>query len=153
MIREERDPGFWINVAHHPVVSGRLGRVVPAPEMAAMIASPNILPLAAEHGGFIFTTLDHPVGRVWELHTLFTPEGWGREVHGAGKEALVRLFSGSAHVLVTNEMESNDRSRPPRSFGFIALGGFEPGPWGRARTWMLTRETWLASPAGRKVCH
>lgn len=120
-------------------------------DIGALVAHPLVTPLRAEHGGFLFIRLD-PLGRVLELHTLFTPEGWGREVHRAAKAAFDRVFTEGGQMVVTSEVEDNRRSQPPRSFGFATAGDFEPTPYAaRFRTWFLTREAWEGSPARRRA--
>lgn len=150
-IREERDPAFWMGIASHPEVQSLLGNFSPE-HMAALISLPTLTPLAAEHGGFLFVALDG-AQRIQELHTLFTPAGWGREVHAAAKMAFNRMFAGDAQVIATYQMEHNPKSQPPRSFGFLPVGDFAPSPFGSARTWILTRDAWAASPGGRSSCH
>lgn len=151
MIREERNPAFWVEVMSHPAVFGAVGQ--PSPQaIAEIVTRPGVLPLAAEHGGFIFSPLD-ALGRVAELHTAFTPKGWGREANAAGKEALNRVFRDTFQVLVTYELADNPRSQPPRSFGFVAAGDMAPSPMGLARTWMLTAAGWRGSPVYLRSCH
>lgn len=149
VIRIERDPAFWVGIASHPEVAGALlGQ--PAELIGRLISDPKVLPLAAEHGGFVFTQLD-AFGFVRELHTLFTEEGWGREVHAAGKEALQSVFSGPCSVVTTYQMRDNPPSQPPRSFGFVATADFVATDLGDARSWLLTKAAWLASPARRRM--
>lgn len=110
-----------------------------------------LLPLAAEHGGFIFAPRD-ALGRVVELHTLFTPEGWGREAAMAGKQALAMVFD-RYDLVVTYERVGDWRTRPPRSFGFKPCGGdfdMNDTTW---RLWQLSREMWRASPACERGLH
>lgn len=149
MIREERDPAFWVKVASHPQVRETLFGVAPE-DLAGHIGHPEMLPLASEHGGFLFAKVGSLDG-VRELHTLFTPEGWGREVHRAGKEALEVVF-GSCDLVTTFEVLSNPRSRPPKTFGFQPASDERPSPFGPIRTWVLTRHAWEASPARRRSC-
>jgi hypothetical protein len=75
MIRIERDPLFWTTVAAHPSVAPMLQGADPA-LIGALAARREFLPIAAEHGGFLLQRRDD-LGFAWELHTLFTPEGWG----------------------------------------------------------------------------
>lgn len=150
MISENRDPHFWHRIASHPQVCELLG-TFSLEQVAAVLARPTLLPLASENGGFWFATADS-LGRVHELHTLFTPEGWGREVHAAAKEAFHRMFAGSCDLIVTSQMRDNPRSQPPRSFGFRPAGDFAHTHLGDARTWVLTRDAWIASPARRTSC-
>ena len=145
MVRVERDPAFWEAVASHPALAGVLHGVAPA-TIGQLAGLPSMLPLAAEHGGFLFGAMDG-FGFVRELHTLFTPEGWGREAVNAGVEALEVLFDGPCELVVTYEQEDNRRSRAPRGFGFTMAGGdFRETAFGPLRVWLLTRSAWLASP-------
>lgn len=146
-----RDPAFWLAVSDHPVVAELMGRTFSVAEMQSVVGRPNVVPLASANGGFIFFGLDSSQ-RVYELHTLFRPEGWGREVHAAAKQAFNRMFAGPCEIIVTNQMAENPHSQPPRSFGFRAPSGFAPSPFGDAKTWLLTRDAWVASPGGRSSC-
>lgn len=141
MIREERDPGFWEAVASHPAVGPHMGGRV---DWAALVGNPAIMPFACEGGGYIIARLD-ALGRAWDLHAAFRPEGWGRTANAALKAALNRL--GPWAIITATEVEGNWRSRPPRSFGF------RPAEAGRDgyRTWVLTREAWERSPAKRRT--
>lgn len=150
-IREERSAAFWHGIASHPEVSEVLG-VFSFDQIAAVVGRHNVTPLASEHGGFWFVAIDS-FARVCELHTLFTREGWGREVHGAAKAAFNHMFAGPCDLIVTSQMRDNPRSQPPRSFGFRQVGEYGPTHLGDARTWVLTREAWAASPGGRTSCH
>lgn len=151
MIRVERDPQFWFDVVSHPEVAALLGTTT-FEQITALVEMPGVTPLASEHGGFFFKACDS-FGRVCELHSLFKPQAWGREVHDAGIEALKRIFfEDGFQVVVTYEQEANRRSRPPRSFGFVALGAFEPSLFGSVRSWLLTRSAFMSSPAGSRLC-
>lgn len=152
MIREERSPAFWQGVADHPEVASRVFLGGQSHDLSAIVASPNVLPLASEHGGFLFARLDG-FGRVYELHTMYRPEGWGREVLTASKLAFAKVFDLGAQLVSTYEVEGWWRSRPPKSFGFIRAGGFRPVPGiiPHLSTWVLTSDAWDASPARRRV--
>jgi len=104
----------------------------------------NAIALRAEHGGFIFLQSDS-FGRAYELHTLFTPEGWGREAFQAAREAFDYIFE-RADLVVTHETD-HPQSRPPKTFRFTRLGERHDTPNGAVRLWMLTRDAWLNSPA------
>lgn len=147
MIREERNPAFWDWVCSDPAVSETLMGAT-ADQVGTLAGLPQTLPLASEHGGFLFIAIDS-LHRVYELHTLYRQEGWGREVHGAGKAALTRLFETGCEILTTYEVEGHWRSRPPKTFGFVPAGEFFPTPFGNLKTWFLTRSGWTSSPAGR----
>jgi len=150
LIRESRDVEFWTHVYEHPEVRPHVsfGHEL---DIASVVEHASVLPLRAEHGGFLFCRLDG-LGRVYELHTLFTPEGWGREVHLAAKQAFCRVFETGAQLVTTYEVEGNPRSRPPRTFRFEPAGDFAPAEnLPPLRTWVLTRNAWEASPAHRSM--
>lgn len=147
MIREERDPGFWLDVASHPDVAPALMGLAPRAVVAA-VARPDVLPLASENGGYLFRRLDGP-GLALELHSLFRPAGWGREAAQAGRLALCRVFE-TARLITTFEVEGNGRSRPPRSYGFTPAGDWRTTGQGRLRLWTLTQAGWESSPAYRR---
>lgn len=151
MIREERNPLFWAAVANHPAVKPSVVLSGEIPDMTRMIGDPLVWPVASEHGGFLFFQRD-ALGRVFELHTMFTPEGWGREVAGAAKQAFSGLFLRGAELVFTVEVATNARSRPPLSHGWRVAGLFAPSTELAAdvRTWVLTRTAWDASPARRR---
>jgi hypothetical protein len=86
VIREERDAQFWIDVLSHPALEHARAGHDPA-TIATVL--PRAWPLAAKHGGFLFFPADS-FGRAYELHTLFKPEGWGREAFEAARDAFDR---------------------------------------------------------------
>lgn len=146
MITEDRDAVFWSRIAEHPMVKPHvgLGRDF---NIAMLVAHPLVTPLRSENGGFLFCRLDAP-GRVYDLHTLYHPAGWGKEVYSAAKLAFEEMFSRGAQVIVTNEVAGNKRSQPPKTFRFAPCGDFAPSPYGPDfRTWILTRAAWDSSPA------
>lgn len=154
MIRENRNPVFWDRVARHPDVwpAISLGQALDIP---AIIANPMVTPLRAENGGLFFVQTDG-IGRVFEMHTLFTPEGWGREAARAMSEALEMMFSRGAQVITTYDVEGYRRSGPPRSMGFVKAGDFAPTHLGVSlRSWVLTRVSFEASPVAKRgaTCH
>jgi len=136
------DLAFWVDVASHPDVRHVLDGIDPE-HIEKALQPPNIA-LRFEHGGFIFAKSDS-FGRVYELHTLFKPEGWGREVFFAARQAFDRMFE-VCDLIITHETR-HPQSRPPKTFRFIPLGDFEMTEHGEARLWMLTRDAWIASPA------
>lgn len=148
MIRVERDSGFWENVASHPALAGATMGLDPF-AIGAIAKRQDVLPLAAEHGGFIFAKTD-TLGFVCELHTLFTPDGWGREVVMAGIEALNLVWLCGYHIVTTFEVESNPKSRPPKTFGFVQAGDWRETLIGNIRLWTLSRTAWEASPASKR---
>lgn len=149
MIREDRDVAFWSAVAEHPAVAPHvsLGRDF---DISTLIQHPLVTPLRSDHGGFLFVRIDQ-LGRIYDLHALFTPDAWGREVNSAFKGALSEMFRRGADIVTSLEVLDWWRSRPPRSFGFRPAGepfraeGFD------LRSWSLTRSAWNASPARKRL--
>lgn len=148
MIRVERDPAFWTAVAAHPDLAGLLGGLDPE-RVGRLATRPEFLPLAAGHGGFLLQRRDE-LGFTWELHTLFTPGGRGREAVLAGVEALDLLFGSHACLISTCEVRANPRSRPWKGFGFQAAGGWAETPVGALRLWILTKAAWAESRAAKR---
>lgn len=145
MIREERSAHFWTNVSEHPQVKPTT-KLDPS-DWPLFLARADVRPFASDHGGHLFAAMDC-LGRAWELHSLFRPEAWGREVNDALKAALTVL--GDWDVIVTHEVGGWWRSRPPLSYGFRRAGEFHASPLGDLRTWTLTRAAWNSSPARRR---
>lgn len=144
MIREERNPAFWIEVGSHPAVARSLYGLTPQ-GLAMLALRDSVVPLATTHGGFLFSRVD-ACGLVYDLHAAFMPEGWGREVHDGLLAALTWVFGLGAQVVFNYETD-NRNSRPPRSFGFRLAGGETDTQLGPVRAWVLTQTAWEASPA------
>lgn len=148
-IREERDPVFWQAVADHPKVRHVThGHVI---DMGAIVEQAAVVPLASAHGGFIFTKRD-PFGTVFELHTMFTPEGWRREAHDAAVAAFVEMFGVRHAALIFTYETEHLQSRVPRSFGFERSNSAAPTSIGDVTPCWLTSRAWFASPAWRRAC-
>lgn len=146
MIRLERSPEFWRDLIDHPAVSHvKMGQPFAVEEIVGL---EGVTPLATDHGGFLFIRLDG-LSRVFELHTMFKPEGRGRDLTTAAKEAFSRMFDGGARIITTYEVEG--WTAPPLSFGWRSVGAFEPTDHGPIRTWVLTLEAWESSPAHRRL--
>lgn len=142
-MRIERNPSFWREIASHEDVSHiTCGEVVSFEE----VALDNVMPYACECGGYIFIRLD-PFGRIYDLHSLFTPVGWGVTAYNLGVEALNTLPDWQ---VITTYQTEHPQSRPPKSFGFQAAGDFSPTPYGLWKTWVLTRTSWESSPAFKR---
>lgn len=144
MIREDNHPAFWVEVASHPALAHVRGGHDPQMLIEAL---PRTIALRAEHGGYLFFPADS-FGRVYEMHTLFTPEGWGREAFQALRDSIDHMF-GRCDLIVTHQTP-HPQSRPPKTFRFAPLGDFTDTPHGQVRLWMLTRDAWLGSPARRR---
>lgn len=145
-----RDVAFWDRIAGHPAVAPHIFMGLKPETLAPLILNPLASPYASEHGGAIFSPVDH-LGFVVEMHTLFTPEGWGREVAAFGKRVMPDIFN-TASLILTHEQEGHWQSRPPRSHGWTACGDFKGVEMPcRLKLWSLSREAWIASPVGRKI--
>lgn len=145
----DRDPAFWQAVYDHPEVRPHvsLGAEV---DIQAIVADARVSPYRFAHGGYLFVQLDGQ-GMVVELHSLFTPEGWGRETTLALRQALTRAFAAGAQIITTFEVHGNWRSRAPLSFGFTPAGDFAPSHINaELRAWVLTRSAWERSPVFRR---
>jgi hypothetical protein len=145
---DARDPVFWEAIASHPEVWPHvsLGQQI---DVGRFVQNHLVTPFRYDGGGFLLVRLD-ALGRVYELHTMFTPDAWGRAVNVAAKAMFRQMFA-HADVIVTHEAEGWWRSRPPKSFGFVRASDFRPTPYGKAlSTWVLTKSAWDASPAARK---
>jgi hypothetical protein len=145
-----RDVEWWDRIANHPEVAPHVFLGLEPVSLAPLVEDERAKPFASEHGGVIFSPLDK-LGMVYEMHTLFEPEGWGREVAINGKLFVEETFK-DASIVVTHEQEGNWRSKPPRSHGWICGGDYcYVGLPVRLRLWVLTKEAWLSSPARRKM--
>lgn len=146
-----RDASFWDAVAQHDAVAPHIFMdMEERPSLSPLIENPSNLPFASENGGVIFVGLD-ALGLVREMHTLYRPEGWGREVALNGKAFVNEVFK-TASVIVTHEQEGNWRSVPPKSHGWKSADEYcYIGMSKRLRLWILTKEAWIASPVGRKM--
>lgn len=143
-IREERSAAWWQSVIDHEAVSHiKQGHDLKAADLVRRV---DVRPFASKSGGYIFVRLD-VLGRVYELHAAYKPEGWGREAHQALKLALEVV---DADVVLVTET-ANPQSRPPLSFGFRCGSDFRPSLIGEVRTWVLTRDAWAASVARRRM--
>lgn len=149
-LRVSRDGPFWEAIATHPQVAPRVLMGEPVAGLSEFVERADVLPLATESGGFIFHSLDS-VGLVRELHTMFRPQGWGREVALGAREAFSRVFADGAQLVVTYEQFGWWRSRPPLSHGWKPAGDFTFTPFGALRLWSLSRTAWKASPVFRRA--
>lgn len=148
MIR--RDVAFWDRIASLPEVAPHIFLGKGPQSLGPVIENPAVRPYASENGGLIFSPADDH-GFVMDLHTLYAPEGWGREVAKFSKLAFADIFR-TASLILTHEQEGYWRSRPPRSHGWQACGDYtDCGFPRRLKLWSLSREAWNASPIGRKT--
>lgn len=135
-----RDPEFWNRISNHPdVAKTKFGEDV----SFEAVTFEHVFPFSSKHGGYILVKI-HPICGIWDLHAMFTPEGWGKEAHALGVELLNTL---PQWQLITAQETQFKNSQPPRSFGFVEAGPFTETPYGDWRTWILTRKAWEGSPA------
>lgn len=151
MIELEADVSWWDGVAACPEVGPHVFMGREPFSLSALLDQHGAIGLRGENGGAIFIPRD-PLGIVLEMHTLFRPEGWGREVALVGREIMGLVFKATS-LLLTHEQEGYWRSRPPKSHGWVACADFQDvGLPVRLRLWALTREGWMNSVVGRKTC-
>lgn len=145
-----RDVAFWDRIASHPDVAPHITMGLPLASLEPLITNERVRPYASKHGGLVFVPADS-FGLTFEMHTLFTPEGWGREVAIAARTFINDVMK-TASLIITHEQEGHWRSCPPRSHCWASAGDFtDAGLSARLRLWTLTREAWIASPVGRKM--
>ena len=146
-----RDAEFWDRIAFDPLVSPRVFMGLGEMSLAPLVENEKNLPFSSENGGVILVSLDH-FGLVREMHALYQPQGWGREVAKAVPYFMKEAFN-TTSVIFTHEQEGEWRTSPPKSHGWKVVSDFcyveMPK---RLRLWMLTKEAFYASPVGRKLC-
>lgn len=144
-LRIERDPEFWCSIAAHPDVGPRVLHGLPPESLGALVVHASVTPLAGINGGFLLRNLDG-LGFVNELHSLFLPGAWGREVTEASWEMYAIAFK-QGQILITSQQRDWWRSAPPRSHGWRSAVDYRATPLGELRIWILTPDALEASPA------
>ena len=77
----------------------------------------NIL-LMSSNGGFLLMPKNAEL-TAYEMHTFFTPEGQGREVHDAAREMFEWMFTKTPALRIyTMTPDDCPHARPPISFGW-----------------------------------
>lgn len=126
MIIRTMDPTYLNSVANHPDVRPWIGGDGPI-DMSALIANPENIALQAEHGGFLLLKLEPTI---YEVHTMFLPEGRGKWLFAALDAGSEYVFAATdALEVVTQVPTSNDRARMLSN-----AGHFKP-TFSRARCW------------------
>lgn len=133
------DLAFWVDVLSHPQVSHVLDGHDPE-SISVILDRPGVITHASKNGGLIFVPSDS-LKLAYEMHTMFKPEGWGKEVFHTARKAFDSMFE-YCDLIFTYETD-HPQSRPPRTFRFAPASEFRNG----RRIWTLTRNAWLASPA------
>lgn len=101
------DATFLNHVANHPDVRPHVGGVGVL-ALQEKVANPNNIALVDEHGGFLFEKVD--VG-LYELHTMYLPEGRGAHVLEASALAARYMFAHTDAVeLITKLPVTNRRA-------------------------------------------
>lgn len=145
-----RDVQFWDSIASHAEVAPFVFMGAPVQSLDILISDEKNEPFASKNGGVLFVKTDH-LGSIYEMHTMFRPEGWGREVAVTGAKALHHIFS-KALLVFTYEQEGHWQSRPPKSHRWKSSGAFvDQGLSKKLKLWYLTRDDWLSSPVGKKI--
>lgn len=145
-----RSPEFWDGVAFHEEVAPFVFMGGEKQSLYSLVDDVRNVPFASENGGVLFVKTDH-LGSIYEMHTMFTPAGWGREVAVTGAQALHNIFE-TAVMVFTYEQEGHWRSRPPKAHRWKSSGEFvDHGFSKRLKMWYLTRDDWLSSPVGKKI--
>ena len=144
-----RSADFWDSVAFDPDVAPFVFMDAPRQSLSVLVGDESNEPFASDNGGVLFVKTDH-LGSIYEMHTMFRPEGWGREVAITGAKALHHIFS-KALLVFTYEQEGHWQSRPPKSHRWKSSGEFiDQGLSKRLKLWYLTRDDFLSSPVGKK---
>lgn len=144
-----RDPAFWDAIANHPDVAPYVFMGRQGSSLAGLVDHDGCLPLASENGGLLFIRMDL-VGLVRELHTMYRPEGWGREVAKHAPAFMDEAFN-HCSLITTHEQEGRKQTRPPLSHGWKPVGDYKDcGLPYKIRLWILPKEAWYASVVGRR---
>lgn len=139
----DRNPQFWVKIASHAGVAHVLDGMEAA-TIADIALQDDVIPYRGINGGYFLKKSDS-FGRVYELHTIFTPEGWGKEAFYVARSMFDQAFA-FCDLILTHETEHH-QSRPPKTFRFKQMGDFNYTPHGRVRLWSLSKADWESSPA------
>lgn len=109
MIRRTMSPTLFDEVANHPEVRPWLGGGTGPLDTRPWVENPAVFCLEADKGGFVF----HPIlAGVYELHTMFLPEGRGKALMDAAREAWRYMFTQTdALEIVTKCPDDNTGAR------------------------------------------
>lgn len=89
MIRRTLDPTFLNSIANHPDVLPWLGAPDGPVDVSPLVEAIQNIAIEGPAGGWILVHLEPGV---YELHTMFLPEGRGKSYLAASKEALRYVF-------------------------------------------------------------
>lgn len=129
MIRRTMDATLLNEVANRPDVRPWLGGDGPL-DLTPIVENPSNICLVSEHGGWVGQPI---LPGIYELHTIFAPEGRGRRFFAAGKEAIRYVFARTdALEIVTKCPDDNAGARMAASLmgfreRFRREGAWSPG--------------------------
>lgn len=109
MIRQTMNPAFLNEVANHPSVRPFVAAGDTPLDLTPLVTNPNNICLVMEHGGWVIQRLD---AGLYEVHSLFLPEGRGRDFQHGAKEGVRWMFTRTECVdLVTRCPDDNGAAR------------------------------------------
>lgn len=104
-MRRTLDATFLNEVANHPEVFPWIGSAQDSVDLTPTISNPANIALEADGGGWVLIRLEPGV---YELHTLFLPEGRGRAYFAQAREAIRYVFVNTdATEILTKCPDSN----------------------------------------------
>lgn len=117
-IRRTLDPSFLNEVANHAEVRPWLGGDGAQVDLTPLVSNPNNFAFVGDHGGFIA----HKQGDgVYEVHSLFRPEGRGEHVLEAAREAQRFMFAATD----CTELRTKCPDGNAAALGLCRAGGFQ----------------------------
>jgi hypothetical protein len=115
MVRQDFTAEFLNSVGNDPSVRPYIGNPDSGPVDVSNLLDTSVF-LVTDHGGFVFHKLNPGY---YCLHTMFLPEGRGKHVAAAARDAFMWMFCRTdAEEIVTYSPKARPGSRPPRSMGW-----------------------------------
>ena len=112
MVRQDFTAEFLNSVGNDPSVRPYIGNPDSGPVDVSNLLDTSVF-LVTDHGGFVFHKLNPGY---YCLHTMFLPEGRGKHVAAAARDAFMWMFCRTdAEEIVTYSPKARRASRPPRS--------------------------------------
>jgi hypothetical protein len=149
MIRIERDPQFWADVAELPAIAPTLFGLTGG-DVGAVAAMASTKPIAIEAGALLFCCWCN-WSFIWEMNTFVPSADQGARVRHDLAEALNLIFE-EASVIIEFEIEGNPRTGLLQSAGASLESDWKDCPGrGRGRLWILTKARWDGSQE-RRLC-
>ena len=151
-MRLSTDAAHLARVWNHPRVRGSVSfglTELLTEQNAAQLLAAGALYLANDYGGFLL--IPNADLSVYDLHTQFTPEGWGRYADDAAW-AQRYMFTRTPCVAISTFVPLDNRIayRAALRFGFIDVGGTtELNVSGRSL--LLTVKRWVVNVLSAEV--